>query len=47
MPSGAYNENAYENAVLEVLRLAGRGLADSGETLTVRVLPDSLFMIMR
>ena len=30
-----------------MLRLTGRGLADSGEMLTVRVLPDSLFMIMR
>ena len=30
-----------------MLRLTGRGLAASGETLTVRVLPDSLFMIMR
>ena len=29
------------------LRLTGRGLAESGESLDVRVLPDSLIMIMR
>ena len=30
-----------------MLRLTGRGLADSEELLDVRVLPDSLFMIVR
>jgi len=37
----------FYNRTWNMLRLTGRGLADSGESLDVRVLPDSLFMIVR
>ena len=44
---GGVDAGLFYNRNWNVLRLTRRGLADSGETLTVRVLPDSLFMIMR
>ena len=37
----------FYNRMWNMLRLTGRGLADSGESLDVRVLPDALFMIVR
>lgn len=37
----------FYNRMWNMLRLTGRGLADSEELLDVRVLPDSLFMIVR
>ena len=44
---GGVDAGFFYNRNWNMLRLTGRGLADSGESLTVRVLPDSLFMIMR
>ena len=44
---GVVDAGIFYRRTWNMLRLTGRGLADSGETLTVRVLPDSLFMIMR
>ena len=40
------NSKCFPN-MQNMFRLTGRGLADSGESLDVRVLPDSLFMIVR
>ncbi len=37
----------FYNRMWNMLRLTGRELADSGESLDVRVLPDSLFMIVK
>ena len=44
---GGVDAGFFYNRNWNMLRLTGRGLADSGETLTVWVLPDSLYMIMR
>ena len=44
---GGVGAGMFYRKTWNMLRLTGRGLADSGEALTVRVLPDSLFMIMR
>ena len=44
---GGVDAGIFYRRTWNMLRLTGRGLADSGETLTVRVLPDSLVMIMR
>ena len=44
---GGADAGMFYNRMWNMLRLTGRGLADSGESLDVRVLPDSLFMIVR
>ena len=44
---GGVDARMFYRKTWNMLRLTGRGLADSGEALTVRVLPDSLFRIMR
>ena len=44
---GGADVGMFYNRMWDMLRLTGRGLADSGESLDVRVLPDSLFMIVR
>ena len=44
---GGADARMFYNKTWNMLRLTGRGLADSGESLDVRVLPDSLFMIVR
>ena len=44
---GGVDAGMFYNRMWNMLRLTGRGLADSGESLDVRVLPDSLFMIVR
>ena len=41
------NAGMFYNRAWNMLRLTGRGLADSGESLAVRVRPDSLFMVVR
>ena len=44
---GGADAGMFYNRMWNMLRLTGRGLADSGESLDVRGLPDSLFMIVR
>jgi hypothetical protein len=44
---GGVDAGMFYNRTWNMLRLTGRGLSDSGESLDVRVLPDSLFMVVR
>lgn len=44
---GGADARMFYNRAWNMLRLTGRGLADSGESLAVRVRPDSLFMVVR
>ena len=44
---GGAKAGMFYSRTWNMLRLTGRGLADSGESLDVRIIPNSLFMVVR